>query len=114
MLGIYFFLKFVLFFSIVRALVKFETLGTHFIALSVVYTGLVAFLSYVFILTTQPGAFRAQWMMRVNQATGLSPWLVWLAATLVLSALYFKLLSKFDEGIQFYILLILGVGLAFF
>ncbi len=114
MLGIYFFLKFMLFFSIVKALVKFDTLGAHFLALGVLYTALVAFLSYVFILTTTPNAFHANWLMRVNRQTGISPWLVWLGATFLLSTLYFKLLNKFDSGIAFWILLILGVGLAFF
>ena len=114
MLGIYFFLKFMIFFSIVKALVKFETLQDHFLFLGVLYTGLVAFISYVFILSTQPAAFQADWLMQANQATGLSPWLCWLAATLVLSTLYFKLLSKFDEGILFWILLVLGIPLAFF
>src|SRR4051794_32374476 len=114
MLGIYFFLKFMLFFSIVKALVKFEALGNHFLLLSILYTSIVAFISYVFILASQPGAFHAEWMMRVNRVTGLSPWLIWLAATLVLSTLYFKLLSRFDEGVFFWILLILGIPLAFF
>lgn len=114
MLGIYFFLKFMIFFSIVKALVKFETLGNHFLFLGILYTSIVAFISYVFILTTQPSAFHSDWVMRVHQMTGLSPWLSWLAATLGLSTLYFKLLSKFDEGILFWILLVLGIPIALF
>jgi hypothetical protein len=114
MLGMYFFLKFMLFFSIVKALVKFESLGNHFLALGILYTSLVAFISYVFILTTQPSAFHADWVMQINRATGFSPWLIWLAATLLLSTLYFKLLNKFDEGIFFWILLILGIPVALF
>jgi predicted AlkP superfamily pyrophosphatase or phosphodiesterase len=114
MLGIYFFLKFVMFFSIVKALVKFDTLGRHALALGVLYTALVAFISYIFILTTRPEAFSAHWIMWVNARTGLSPWLIWLGATFLLSTLYFKLLSRFDEGMAFWVLLLLGVGLAFF
>jgi hypothetical protein len=114
MLGIYFFLKFIIFFSIVKALVKFETLQNHSLFLGILYTSIVGFISYVFILTTQPNAFQAVWVMRINQMTGLSPWLIWLAATLLLSTLYFKLLSNFDEGIFFWILLILGIPLAIF
>jgi hypothetical protein len=114
MLGIYFFLKFMIFFSIVKALVKFETLGNHFLFLGILYTSIVAFISYVFILSTQPGAFHSDWVMKINQATSVSPWLIWLAATLVLSTLYFKLLSKFDEGILFWILLIVGIPIALF
>jgi hypothetical protein len=114
MLGIYYFLKFTIFFSIVKALVRFETLGNHFLSLGILYTSLVAFISYVFILTTQPDAFRADWVLWIRQQTGLSPWLSWLAATLGVSTLYFKLLSKFDEGVLFWILLVLGIPLAFF
>jgi hypothetical protein len=115
MFGIYYyFLKFTIFFSIVKALVKFETLGNHFLFLGILYTSLVAFISYVFILTTEPGSFNANWLLRINHSTGVSPWLIWLAATLVLSTLYFKLLSKFDEGILFWILLILGIAVVIF
>lgn len=114
MLGIYFFLKFMLFFAIVKALVKFETLGDHFLFLGVLYTGLVAFISYVFVVSTRQVEFQAGWLIQVSRATGLSPWLSWLAATMVLSTLYFKLISKFDEGIVFWILLLLGIPLVIF
>jgi hypothetical protein len=113
MLGIYFFLKLMLFFGIVKALVKSETLGDHPLFFGVLYTGLVALISYVFILTTNPNAFHAAWVMRASRSTGLSPWLVWLTATLLLSTIYFKLLSKVD-GIGFWILLIVGIPLVFF
>ncbi len=46
--------------------------------------------------------------------SGLSPWLAWLALTLVVSTLYFKLISKFDEGVFFWILLVVGIPIAFF
>ena len=114
MLGMYFFLKFLLFFSIVKALVRFEALGKHVLFLGILYTSLVALISYVFIVATQPSAFRAEWVMRAYQMTGLSPWLIWLGATLVLSTVYFKLMVKFDEGILFWILLVLGIPVAFF
>ena len=114
MIGMYYFLKLMLFFSIVKALVRFEALQDHFLFLGVLYTSIVAFISYVFVVSTRPDAFRAAWLLRANQATGVSPWLIWLAATLVLSTLYFKLLIKFDEGILFWALLVLGIPLAFF
>jgi len=114
MLGIYFFLKLMLFFSIVKALVKFETLQDHFLFLGVLYASLVALISYVFVVSTRQVDFHAVWLLRASHATGLSPWLTWLAATLVLSTLYFKLIGKFDEGILFWILLLLGIPLAFF
>jgi hypothetical protein len=107
----YYCLKFTIFFSIVKALVKFETLGNHFLFLGILYTTLVAFISYVFIVTTNPAAFDAPWVMMLHHATGLSPWLSWLVETLGLSTLYFKLLSRFDEGILFWILLVLGIPL---
>ncbi len=111
----YFFLKLLLFFSIVKALVKFETLGNHFLFLGVLYTSLIGFISYVFIVSrAEKNVFDAGWIMRINHITGLSPWLVWLAATLVLSTLYFKLLSKFAEGMLFWVLLVLGIPLAIF
>ena len=118
MLGIYFFLKFMIFFSIVKALVKFEALGKHFLFLGLLYTSIVALISYVFILAPAPTgpstAFNASWIMQIKHITGLSPWLIWLGATLLLSTLYYKLLSKFDEGILFWILLIVGIPIALF
>ena len=114
MLGIYFFLKLMLFFSIVKALVKFETLGDNFLFLGLLYTALVALISYVFVVSTRQVDFHAVWLMQVSRATGLSPWLSWLAATLVLSTLYFKLISRFDEGILFWVLLVLGIPLVLF
>jgi hypothetical protein len=114
MWGIYYFLKLMLFFSIVKALVRFETLGNHFVFLGILYTTLVAFISYVFVVSTRLADFHASWVMAIHRATNLSPWLSWLAATLVLSTLYFKLISKFEDGILFWVLLILGIPLVFF
>jgi hypothetical protein len=113
-LGIYYFLKFMIFFAIVKALVRFETLQNHFLFLGVLYTSIVALISYVFVVSTDPTAFRAAWLLQANHYTGVSPWLIWLGATLVLSTIYFKALSKFDEGIIFWILLIVGIPLALF
>ncbi|WP_435008657.1 hypothetical protein P12x_005867 [Tundrisphaera lichenicola] len=114
MLGIYFFLKMMLFFSIVKALVKFETLQDHFLFLGILYTSLVALISYVFVVSTRQLDLHAAWLLRASAATGLSPWLTWLAATLILSTVYFKLISKFGDGILFWILLVLGIPLVLF
>ena len=38
----------------------------------------------------------------------------WLGETLVLSTFYFKLLARFDEGMIFWVLLLLGLGLVYF
>ncbi len=113
-LSIYFFLKVTLFFSIVKALVKFESLQDHFLFLGILYTSLVALISYVFVLSTQAVNFDAAWLIWVHRATGLSRWMTWLGATLVLSTVYFKLLNKFDEGIFFWVLLLLGIPLVIF
>ena len=59
MLGIYFFLKLMLFFAIVKALVKFETLQDHFLFLGILYTRLVALISYVFVVSTRQVDFQA-------------------------------------------------------
>jgi hypothetical protein len=114
MLGIYFFLKLMLFFAIVKALVKFETLQDHFLFLGILYTGLVALISYVFVVSTRQVDLQASWLVQASRATGLSPWLCWLAATLILSTIYFKLIGKFGEGGLFWVLLVLGIPLAFF
>ncbi len=111
LLGIYYFFKLMLFFAIVKNLVGSDALQKHLLVLGVVYTSIIAFLSFVFV---GPDSFRAPWLLYANRLSGVSPWLIWLAATLVLSILYFKLLIRFDEGILFWILLLVGIGLVFF
>jgi hypothetical protein len=71
--GIDFFLKLMLFVVIIKALVRFETLGDHFLFLGVLDTGLVAFLSSVFGVSTQPVNLPAMRLIQVSRATGLSP-----------------------------------------
>lgn len=114
MFGIYLFLKFMIFFAIVKALVRFETLQNHFLFLGILYTGIVAFISYVFVVSVNPSAFSYPWVLQLARMTGVSPWLVWVGLTLVISTLYFKLLSRFDEGTIFWILLVLGIPIALF
>ncbi len=114
MLAIYFFLKFLLFFAMVKALVKSDSLQRHVVALAVVYTALVAFISYVFVLSTNPNAFSAQWLMAANRRTGISPWLIWLASTWLLSTVYFAAMARCVENSFFWILLIGGIAVALF
>ena len=45
---------------------------------------------------------------------GVSPWVAWLGATFLLATTYFKLLAKFDEGVIFWTLLLLGILVALF
>jgi hypothetical protein len=112
----YYFIKIMFFFSLVRAQVKSDLLRDHFLFLSVLYTAAVAFLSYAFLVSWQgqeivPGrAWEAQLSKSLNQ----SQWVVWLGETLVLSAFYFKLMAKFDEGVIFWTLLVLGILVALF
>lgn len=114
MLVIYYFaIKLIFFFGIVRSLVKFDTLAKHFLFLGILYTAGVALFSYVFIVAMQGYAGRS-WERRMSATVGLSPWLCWLIETLVLSTFYFKMLGRFDEGVAFWVLLLLGIPLVFF
>ncbi len=114
--GYYFFIKIVFFFALVRAQIKSDLLREHFLFLGVLYTAAVAFLSYAFLVSWQgqdivPGrGLEAQ----LSKLTGQTQWIVWLGETLILSALYFRLLAKFDEGVIFWTLLLLGILVALF
>lgn len=88
----------------------------HYLFLAFLYTLAVCFLSYVFLVAPQseevvPGRMlEAQLSVLVSQPQ----WRVWLVETLLLSALYFKLMAKFDEGVIFWTLLLLGILVALF
>jgi hypothetical protein len=111
----YFFIKIVFFFSLVRAQIKSDLLRDHYLFLAIVYTAAVAFLSYVFIVSwTGQTFFEGYLLLRVGQAVGVTPWVAWLGLTLILSAIYFKLLAKFDEGVVFWTLLLLGMPVVLF
>jgi len=112
----YFFIKITFFFSLVRAQIKADLLKDHFLFLGVLYTAAVAFLSYAFLVSWQgqdivPG--RA-WELALSRTLGLTQWVVWLIETLLLSTLYFKLMARFDEGVIFWTLLLLGILVALF
>jgi hypothetical protein len=106
-------MKLVFFYSLVRAQIKFEPMKDHWLFLGLLYTCGIAFLSYVFIVSWQSISW-APWQNRVAAAVGVSPWLTWVGETLVLSSLYFRLLAKFDEGVVFWTLLLLGLLLVWF
>jgi hypothetical protein len=101
MTAFYFALKCFLLFSLVRSLVKFDALQKHVYFLAILYTACVALLSYVFLVGPQTGA-------------DVQKWEYWLGLTFLISALYFWLLTRFDEGILFWILLLAGFGLVLF
>jgi len=109
----YFFIKITFFFSLVRAQIKSDLLRDHFLFLAILYTAAVAFLSYIFLVGWQDVGWQT-WQIRVAATVGVSPWVAWLIETLLLSTLYFKLMAKFDEGVMFWTLLLLGILVALF
>ena len=107
MIVYYFFIKIVFFFSLVRSLIKFEPLQKHVLFLGILYTAGVAFISYVFLVSWQEIVWQS-WQLRVARAAGVTPWVAWVGETFLLSTLYFRLICKFDEGVIFWTLLLLG------
>ncbi len=111
--SIYLFMKFTFFYSLVRTQIKFEPMKEHFLFLGILYTSGVAFLSYVFLASWQDLPW-APWQTRVAQTVGVSPWQAWVGETLLLSTFYFWLMAKYDEGVIFWTLLLLGVLVVWF
>jgi hypothetical protein len=106
-------MKFVYFFSLVRILIKFEPMQKYSLFLGVVYTSGVAFLFYTLMLSWADFRWPA-WQYQIAQSVGVSPFLCWIVETLVASTLYFRLLVRFDEGVVFWTLLLMGVLLVWF
>ncbi|MBM4075745.1 MAG: hypothetical protein FJ267_08900 [Planctomycetes bacterium] len=74
----------------------------HWLFLSVFYTCGLALLSWVFVL-------------HGNLGNGADAWTFWLVKSIFLVVFYFKLLSFFDEGLFFWLLLHGGwLGLVWF
>ncbi len=122
-------LKLGLFMSLLRAFVKFEPLQRHGVFLAAFYTLIIAGLSWVFFIAPQLGPQQfvvwRNWEMRLvtlllpkSQSApaviGWRAWQLWLAETFALMAIYYRLLSKFDEGALFWVILILGMGMVVF
>jgi hypothetical protein len=112
----YYFIKIVFFFALVRAQIKSDLLREHVLFLGVVYTAAVAFLSYAFLVSWQgqdivPGRY---WEFQLSKTLGVTQWVAWLGETLLLSTVYFKLMAKFDEGVIFWTLLLLGILVVLF
>jgi hypothetical protein len=112
-LSYYFFIKIVFFFSLVRAQIKSDLIRDHYFFLAILYTGAVAFLSYVFIVSWQNPNW-APWVVQPALSLGITPWQAWLGQTFLLSTLYFWLMAKFDEGVIFWTLLLLGLLVVLF
>ncbi|GIW86652.1 MAG: hypothetical protein KatS3mg108_0976 [Isosphaeraceae bacterium] len=96
----YYGLKTLLFGSLIRVFIVAEPMRRHVLAMSFLYTLLVAFLSYVFLLSQfeQPN-YRL--------------WQIWLGVNFVMTFIYFKLLTRFDESVLFWFILPLAVPIIF-
>jgi hypothetical protein len=94
-------------------LISYDLIRDHWLFLGILYTAGVAFLSFVFLVSWQNLSW-APWQMQVAETVGVSPWIAWLGETLLLSTLYFWLMAKFDEGVIFWTLLLLGILLVLF
>lgn len=97
----YIFIKAIFFFSLVRTLVKFDPMKDHVLFLGILYTAGVAFLYYVFFMSWQ-------------DTPNWRAYEIWLGKTLVLATVYFWLLKKFDEGVIFWTLLLLGMLVVYY
>src|SRR5262245_55716768 len=91
----YYVIKALFFFSLLRVFLKFDPLKDHYLFMAVLYTAGLTILYWVYFVSWRQSA---DW-----QVTG-----VWLGKTLALSALYFWLLARFDEGVLFWTLLLAG------
>jgi hypothetical protein len=126
MLIYYFALKIGFFFALVKTFTKFEPLQKHWLFLSFLYTAVVAGLSWVFLIASQQDP---SWLSNeaalgrtlgviTAQATPAEvvwrAWLIWLALTWALVAVYFGLMAKFSEGLFFWVLLIAGLAVVLF
>ena len=109
----YLVMKAVFFFSLVRIQVKFDTMKDHWLFLGILYTAGVAFLSYVFLFSWQKFDW-ADWQLRIARGVGITPEQSFVAQTFLLSTLYFWLMSRFDEGVVFWTLLLLGILVVWF
>jgi hypothetical protein len=109
----YLFMKAVFFFSLVRIQIKFDTMKDHWLFLGILYTSGVGFLSYVFLFSWQEFPWPT-WQVRLAQNIGVAPWQAWLGETLLVYTLYFRLMAKFDEGVIFWTLLLLGIPLIWY
>src|ERR1700738_2911719 len=104
---LYLFIKLSYLYSLVRIQIKFEPMKDHAVFLAFLYTIGVAFLSFVFIFSWQNWSW-PPWQNRIAAPLVFPPPMAWVGETFLLSALYFRLMAKFDESALFWILLVLG------
>lgn len=95
-------LKGLLLLVLARSFVVYEPLRRAWLSISVFYVAMLGLLSWVFIVS-------------MNPAISKNDWLIWLAITLVLVIVYFKLLDTFEEGFLFWLIFLGGwIGLIWF
>ena len=112
-LSYYFFMKVSFFYSLVKIQVKFDTMKDHWLFLGILYTAGVAFLSFVFLFSWQDFQW-SELYRRIARNFGITPLQFFLGGTLLISTLYFWLMAKFDEGVIFWTLLLLGLAVVWF
>jgi hypothetical protein len=111
----YFLIKIAFFYSLVRAQVRYDLVKDHSLFLGILYTAAVAFLSLTFFVSWEGQDWPQRYLeFRVSRALGITKWQAWLGETLILSTIYFKLMARFDEGVIFWTLLLLGILVAIF
>jgi hypothetical protein len=111
----YYFIKLVFFYGLVRSQVRYDLIRDHYLFLAILYTAGVAFLSLAFYVSWAGQDFPIRFLeIRVSQILGVTKWQAWLGETLLLSTIYFKLMARFDEGVVFWTLLLLGVFVVLF
>jgi hypothetical protein len=103
-------IRLVFFYSLVRIQIKYDTMKDHWLFLGVLFTTATGFLTYVFIWSWQEITW-ATWQVKIAKNFGVLPWQAYLGEVFLLSTLYFWLMAKFDEGVIFWTLLLLGVPL---
>jgi hypothetical protein len=102
MLVLYYALKGFFLLSLARTFVVFDAFQKQWLIFPIVYAVGLGLLSWVFILGMNPGI-------------PTDDWKIWLAKSFGLAVVYFKLLSKFEEGLLFWIILLGGwLGLTYF
>ncbi len=94
-------LKAAFLYGLVHSFAKYESLQKHWLFLGLLYTAGIALLSWVFIMAP---ADAPDWWQ----------WKLWLAKSLVLAVVYFRLLERFEEGFLFWLLLVAGLGLVYY
>jgi hypothetical protein len=111
----YFLLKITFFYALVRSQFRYDLIKDHYLFLGILYTAGVAFLSLAFLVGLEGQDFPQRTLeIRVSRALGITLWQAWLIETLILSTVYFKLMARFDEGVIFWTLLLLGIFVAIF